>query len=394
MTRLPRPKSDNKNYHEIRRPGCAQTIRLPEELLDTYVTLRRCLGPKTSHATVIRFLFEAADATITAVIQAEDARIIQDSQLHPSVSNCNQEEPEFKDVEDSEDEELSDEETMEEVGLGGADVDNVLCADSQPENVTRDPPLHVFPDAIFGFWSKTKDLCHKCKSIMFKFKEVLQEKRRTPSDCSVEAATTIAQVAVFSIQHLKDFCKEIGLPGTGNKLQLVQRVSLFQNLPKARASDEIQRQRPLRYPELAAHDIAYKLKSWIYTCAKNATARGDTTPKMLTVDVQNAADHWAGNHDTCRTLPGVRKCVVENWPQGRDCKYPEGRETHKAVKDFLKKYLTENKMKFYLRARENFISETFHSIINKYATKRIHFDASHTARLACAALDWNENIRR
>ncbi|KAL2649981.1 hypothetical protein R1flu_018109 [Riccia fluitans] len=109
---------------------------------------------------------------------------------------------------------------------------------------------------------------------------------------------------------------------------------------------------------------------------------------MLTVDVQNAANHWAGNHDTCWTLPGVRKCVVENWPQGRDYKYPEGGETHKAVKDFLKKYLTENKMKFYLRTRENFIFEMFHLVINKYATKCIHFDASHTTRLACATLDW------
>ncbi|KAL2642831.1 hypothetical protein R1flu_010418 [Riccia fluitans] len=222
------------------------------------------------------------------------------------------------------------------------------------EEVVHDDNTSV--DAILtqhGILS-SKDLWHKCKNIMSKFKEVLQE-RRTPSDCSVEAATTIAQVAVFSIQQLKDFCKENGLP---------------------------------------AHDIAYKLKSWIYTCAKNAAARGDTTPKMLTIDVQNVADHWAGNHDTCQTLPGVRKCVVENWPLGRDCKYPEGGETHKAVKDFLKKYLTENKMKFYLRARENFISETFHLVINKYATKRIHFDASHTTRLACATLNWNENICR
>ncbi|KAL2632578.1 hypothetical protein R1flu_004057 [Riccia fluitans] len=75
MTRPPCPKYpfDNKNYHEIKRPGCAQTIRLPEELLDTYVTLRRCLGPKTSHVAIIRFLFEAANAAITTVLEAEDA---------------------------------------------------------------------------------------------------------------------------------------------------------------------------------------------------------------------------------------------------------------------------------------------------------------------------------
>ncbi|KAL2611784.1 hypothetical protein R1flu_023476 [Riccia fluitans] len=181
---------------------------------------------------------------------------------------------------------------------------------------------------------------------------------------------------------------------TGSKLQLVQRVSVHLKLSEAGANMEIQCQRPLKYPGLAAHDLAYKLKSWIYTCAKNAAVRGDTTPQLLTLDIHNVANHWAGDHSTCRILPGVRKCVTENWSAGQMCKYPEGGETHKAVADFLKKYITENKMKCYVRARENFISKTFHSVINKFATKHIHFDASHTARLACAAMDWNENIRR
>ncbi|KAL2611986.1 hypothetical protein R1flu_023678 [Riccia fluitans] len=95
-----------------------------------------------------------------------------------------------------------------------------------------------------------------------------------------------------------------------------------------------------------------------------------------------------------QVLPGNRKCIAENWPKGRDAKYVEGGETHKAVKDFLKKYITESKMKFYIKAHENFISKTFHCVINKYATKRVHFDHSHMARLACTALDWNENIWR
>ncbi|KAL3697262.1 hypothetical protein R1sor_011338 [Riccia sorocarpa] len=240
----------------------------------------------------------------------------------------------------------------------------------------------------------SKDLWHKCKNIMCKFKEVLQDKRRSPHEGSVDGATTIAQVAVFSMQQLRDFCKENKLQMGGNKLQLVQRVSVFLNLPEAGATTELQRQRPFKYPELQQHDLAYKLKSWIYTCSKNAAARRDAMAETLTIDVQNAADHWAGNHTVCRTLPGTRKCVVENWDSGRESKYAEGGETHIAVRDFLKKYLTINKMKFYVRARENFISETFHSVINKYASKRTHFDASHHARLACAALDWNENIRR
>jgi hypothetical protein len=33
-------------------------------------------------------------------------------------------------------------------------------------------------------------------------------------------------------------------------------------------------------------------------------------------------------------------------------------------------------------------------LINKYATKWIHFLKSHRARIACIALDWNENRSR
>ncbi|KAL3675065.1 hypothetical protein R1sor_025013 [Riccia sorocarpa] len=139
---------------------------------------------------------------------------------------------------------------------------------------------------------------------MGKFKELLQEKRRAPSDSSVEATTTIAQVAVFSILQLKEYCQEHGLPQSGAKLALVQRVSVHLNLQEAGATTEIQRQRPLKYPEVAANDIAYKLKSWIYTSAKNAAVRGDTMPQLLTLDIHNVTDHWAGDHSTYRTLPG------------------------------------------------------------------------------------------
>lgn len=36
----------------------------------------------------------------------------------------------------------------------------------------------------------------------------------------------------------------------------------------------------------------------------------------------------------------------------------------------------------------------FHSLINKYATKRIHWKMMHYARLACIAMDLNENRTR
>ncbi|KAL3696780.1 hypothetical protein R1sor_010856 [Riccia sorocarpa] len=173
---------------------------------------------------------------------------------------------------------------------------------------------------------------------------------------------TIGDVAADSEDSdSKEYCREHSLQQTGSKLQLVQPVSVHLNLPEAGGSTEIQRTRPLKYPELASHDLAYKLKSWIYTCAKNAALRGDTTPELLTLDIHNVADHWAGNHSTCRTLPGVRKNVTENWTSATESEYAEDGETHKPLKDFLRKYITENKMKYYIRARENYISKTFHS---------------------------------
>ncbi|KAL3693011.1 hypothetical protein R1sor_006662 [Riccia sorocarpa] len=82
MTLPPRPKypSDQKNYHDTRKPGFAHTIRLPEELLGVYVSLKHALGPRSSHADVIRFLFEAAETSIQAVIQANEAHVVRDNQ--------------------------------------------------------------------------------------------------------------------------------------------------------------------------------------------------------------------------------------------------------------------------------------------------------------------------
>jgi hypothetical protein len=69
-------------------------------------------------------------------------------------------------------------------------------------------------------------------------------------------------------------------------------------------------------------------------------------------------------------------------------------ETYQALKKWLESHITEKSFGFYTRARENFMSESFHSLINKYATKRIHFSKSHDARIYCAVMDWNENCKR
>ncbi|KAL3682541.1 hypothetical protein R1sor_000563 [Riccia sorocarpa] len=79
--------SDGKNYHEVRRPGYAHTIRLPEELLETYAALKRALGSNKSHADVVRFLFEAADPAISAVLQRETGRAMNDQYLLPTMAS-------------------------------------------------------------------------------------------------------------------------------------------------------------------------------------------------------------------------------------------------------------------------------------------------------------------
>ncbi|KAL3686945.1 hypothetical protein R1sor_013254 [Riccia sorocarpa] len=69
MTRPPRPKypSDAKNYHDLKRLGFAHTVRLPEELLDIYVNLKRTLK----------------EAAIAAVVQAAEPLVVPDFH-HPA----------------------------------------------------------------------------------------------------------------------------------------------------------------------------------------------------------------------------------------------------------------------------------------------------------------------
>ncbi|KAL3698707.1 hypothetical protein R1sor_012783 [Riccia sorocarpa] len=389
----PRPKypSDVKNYHELRSPGLAHTIRLPEELLDIYTTLKNALGPQKSHADVVHFLFEAAEPVITAMLQASHQRAVSNSQDTGPSYEAMVDDPDG-DIQDPDQDVLdpdnlsSDKKkllTADYAANSDGDEEDMVCLDAHNVflvTIEEDELLVLYVDCRFDS-SRSGS----------RFKELLQDKRLNSNEGNVDAATTIAQMAVFNVQQLKEFCRVNGLSLTCTKLALVQRVFVHLKLPEAGGTTEVSRQRPLKYPELAAHDLAYKLKSWIYTCCKNAAARGDTTPQQVTKDIHNAADHWSGDHSVCRTLPGNRRCVTENWGPKKE-RY--NRSCHVSNPDFLKKYLTENKMRFYIRAQENFLSETFHSVINKYATKHIHFDASHTARLACAALDWNENIRR
>lgn len=149
----------------------------------------------------------------------------------------------------------------------------------------------------------------------------------------------------------------------------------------------------LKYPEVTKNDLVAKLKTHMYTACLARAEVGDDNVKELCKDLQNAADHWTGDHSVCQELGPDRKCVTEKWGLDRTY-YAPGGSTHLAIKAFLQKRCTPAKMRFYTRARQNYLSETFNSVINKFASKRIHYSKSHVARVGAACLDWNETMDR
>jgi hypothetical protein len=182
-----------------------------------------------------------------------------------------------------------------------------------------------------------------------------------------------------------------GLDVKGKKQDLVDRV--WSKLDKAPEEIDLDT-RSMRYPEVVTKKLPDKLKTHFYhACFARAQAQDDETP-LLCKDIINAADHWAGSHSICAELDPQRKCVVEQWGPEK-AHYLLNGETHLAVKAWLVKKASLAKMKFYTRARQNFLSETFNSVINKYASKRIHYAKSHIARIqACAGLDCSEGRDR
>jgi hypothetical protein len=239
-----------------------------------------------------------------------------------------------------------------------------------------------------------KDLWHKCKKLIFKFRKDLSEKKRTrPSGVGLQDATSYEEVNRYNIATLKSWLRENKIPVGGNKEQLVEKVVQALGIRSGQgAGSSSSSSSPLEYPELAHHNIPAKLKSWIYKCCRVCANGGHDDVTTLVKDIRNAADHWAGDHSTCVEIDSSRNCVQH--PNAEKRRFDLNSKTHIAMKQWLIKHIIENKFVYYTRARENYLSESFHSLINKYASKRIHFLQSHRARIACAALDWNENRSR
>ena len=70
-----------------------------------------------------------------------------------------------------------------------------------------------------------KDLWHKCKKLIFKFRKDLSEKNKTrPSRLELQDVITYEEVNRCNIATLKSWLRENKIPVGGNKQQLVEKV--------------------------------------------------------------------------------------------------------------------------------------------------------------------------
>ncbi|CAI5469756.1 unnamed protein product [Closterium sp. Yama58-4] len=129
-------------------------------------------------------------------------------------------------------------------------------------------------------------------------------------------------------------------------------------------------------------------------CAALLKAGTPMTPEDVAREIGTAPNHWAGDHSECGRNGSIPpRCVTEKW--GRECAlYEPGSETHKAVLAWFKKRLSPDKVKPYVHGANSSINESFHSLIIKYAAKRIRFKGSLEARVGLAVLHWNNSMDR
>ncbi|CAI5459645.1 unnamed protein product [Closterium sp. Yama58-4] len=128
-------------------------------------------------------------------------------------------------------------------------------------------------------------------------------------------------------------------------------------------------------------------------CAARKADGKMMTPEEVAEELGLADNHWAGDHSGCGQSGRISRCVTEGWGI-ETAIYEKGSETHKAVQDWLAKRCGPDKVKSLVHGAPSSINESFHSIILKYAPKRIRFQGSFEARVALAVLHWNNSMDR
>ncbi|GBG73585.1 hypothetical protein CBR_g16927 [Chara braunii] len=138
-------------------------------------------------------------------------------------------------------------------------------------------------------------------------------------------------------------------------------------------------------------NAAEEVKEWLYGACRMRERERDDNGDVLASHVQHLADHWVGDHSMCgKELLNLCKAAGGS---KREPLYEAGGRVHATVSRCLQQFASNTKMTYYTRARMTFNNECFHSMINKYCTKRLNFPKSYEARVCGTTLKWNKNKR-
>ncbi|GBG85678.1 hypothetical protein CBR_g40410 [Chara braunii] len=138
-------------------------------------------------------------------------------------------------------------------------------------------------------------------------------------------------------------------------------------------------------------NVAEEAKEWLYGACRLLERARDDDDDVLATHVQHLANHRVGDHSRCdNELSNL--CKEAGGPDRKPL-YEVGGRVHLAIARCLEQFASNTKMAYYTRARMTFNNWCFHSVINKYCTKRLNFPRSYEAQVCCTALEWNKNKR-
>jgi hypothetical protein len=128
------------------------------------------------------------------------------------------------------------------------------------------------------------------------------------------------------------------------------------------------------------------LKNHFYHAAAACFAAGETDPMHLHARfVTTFFRHVCGDHSLC-----CGKCD----PNGDFPALTRDGAAYAMLVTLFKDFRSLKHLGFFMRARESYLVEALHTVIIKYASKRIFWPKSFCHRVALAVIDWNCNQGR
>ncbi|GBG74182.1 hypothetical protein CBR_g17895 [Chara braunii] len=238
-----------------------------------------------------------------------------------------------------------------------------------------------------------KCMWHKAKTLVKRLREAVRD-TKTVKPVAVGACEHVREVKCFTKKELELWleskCVRVAGVSTRKKDELDEIVwgVLFPDEAGKTLSDDVVEIDALQTLHCNAAEEA---KEWLYGSCRLSERAKDDDGDVLVTHVQHLVDHWAGDHSCCdKELSNL--CKAAGGPD-RDPLYEAGGRVHFVVACCLRQFASNTKMAYYTRARMTFNNECFHSVINKYATKRLNFPKSYEARVCCIVLEWNKNKR-